>query len=167
MQSHVGARSAVLILAVSAGLWGADETRWGPVQRGLQLGIEVVSTPEPAVIVSLKNAGPEPRELVIGSEWSENVYSVELTAAIPGHEPLYVFDLRLLKAHPLSLLLPIRTHLDVGQVREFLYPLSQLMCVVNRRDVPLRALVEQGYRIQASFDFSWMRLTTPDVSLRQ
>src|ERR1039458_1819183 len=38
-------------------------------------------------------------------------------------------------------------------VHEFTYPLSQLICLVNRTDTPLSKLLKQGYTVRASFEF--------------
>lgn len=83
----------LVLLSMAASAWAADGTLWGPVQSGLQLGIDYASMPEPALRVLLKNAGAETRYLVVGSETSVGaVYNIEFTAL---QQP--VFDLRALK----------------------------------------------------------------------
>jgi hypothetical protein len=160
-------RVFILICAAATSVLAADGTQWGPVESGLQLGIDVTATSEPAVRVSLKNAGAEPRDLMIGYEGFVDSYNVQIATGAPGRRQQPVLDVLDLNARPSSLLLPIIAHLQPGEVREFIYPLSKLICVVNRKDVPFRALLEQGYRVRASFEFPFTRLTTPDFSWRQ
>jgi len=160
-------RFFILICAAACSVLGAGVTLWGPVESGLQLGIDVTATSEPAVRVSLTNAGAEPRDLVVGYEGSVDSFNVQIATGAPGRRQQSVLDVLDLKARPSSLLLPIVAHLQPGEVREFLYPLSQLICVVNRKDIPFRALLEQGYWVRASFEFPFTRLTTPDFSWRQ
>jgi hypothetical protein len=161
------ARCFALILATATSALSADGTLWGPVESGLQLGIDIVSTTEPALRISLKNAGAETRDVVIGSEGSVDLYNVEITTHVPGEHRQPVFDLIDLKARPSSLLLPIVARLEPGEVREFVYPFSRFICVVNRKDVPFRMLAEQGYTVRAAFDFSFARLTTPDLAMHR
>jgi hypothetical protein len=160
-------RFFILICAAASSVLGAGATLWGPVESGLQLGIDVAAATEPALRVSLRNAGAEPRDLMIGYEGSVDSYNVQITTGASGRRQQPVLDVLDLKARPSSLLLPIVAHLQPGEVREFLYPLIQLICVVNRKDVPFRALLEQGYWVRASFEFPFTRLTTPDFSWRQ
>ena len=104
---------------------------------------------------------------MIGYEGSVDLYSVEIAATAPGQQQQPVFDVMDLKAHAASLQFPINVHLQPGEVREFLYPLSQLICVVNRKDVPFRALWERGYAVRAWMEFPGVRLATPDLSLHR
>jgi hypothetical protein len=127
------------------------------VESGLQLGIDVTSTSEPALRISLKNVGTQPRDL--------DSYNLEFTTHTLGEREQPVFDLIALKAYPSSLLSAISAHLQPGEIREFIYPLSQLICVVNRQDVPFRPLLAQGYTVRASFDFPGVTLATPEFSL--
>ena len=156
-------RLFILLLAAATSIFAADDTLWGPVESGLQLGIGTTSTPESALRILLKNTGSEPRDLLIGYEGSADLYNVEITTQAPGQQPQLVFDLIALKAPPSSLLLPISAHLQPGEIRSLLYPLRQLICVVNRHDVPIRALLAQGYKVRASFQFPGVTLTTPDL----
>ncbi len=154
----------ILLLAAS-NLYCAD-VLWGPVDSGLQLGIGITATSEPALRVSLKNAGSQPRDLPIGHEGAPDLYDAAFTTQAPGQQPQPVLDLRALKAQPGSIDQPITAHLQPGEVREFFYPLSRLICIVNRNDVPLRPLLAQGYTVRASFHFPGVKLVTPDLSLR-
>jgi hypothetical protein len=158
-------RFFILTLAAATSVFGADSTLWGPVEDGMQLGIDVTSAPGPEFRISLKNAGAEPRDLVIGYEGSVDLYSLEITTNAPGQPEQPAFDSMAL-GHSPSLLLPIVAHLQPGEVREFVYPLSQLICVVNRKDVPFRTLWEQGYIVRASFELTGARLQTLDLALR-
>jgi hypothetical protein len=161
-------RFFVLMFAAATSVLGEDVTLWGPEASGLQLGIDVSATSEPALRVSLKNAGAVPRDLAIGYfEGYVDLYSVEIAATAPGRQQQPVFDVMDLKARPASLQLPINVHLRPGEVREFLYPLSQLICVVNRKDIPFRALWERGYTVRAWMEFPGVRLATPDLSLHR
>ena len=157
-------RFFILMLA-AASVFGADSTLWGQVEDGMQLGIDVTSAPGPGFRTLLKNAGAEPRDLVIGYEGSVDLYSVEITTNAPGQPEQPVFDSMAL-GHSPSIVLPIVAHLQPAEVREFTYPLSQLVCVVNRKDVPFRTLWEQGYMVRASFELPGARLQTPDLALR-
>jgi hypothetical protein len=136
------------------------------VESGLQLGIDITATSEPALRISLKNAGSQPRDLAIGHEGTPDLYDLEFTAQAPGQQPQPVLDRSALKAQPGSFGAPITVHLQPGEVRAFLYPLSRLICVVNRNAVPLRRLLAQGYPVRASFDFPSVKLVTPELSLR-
>ena len=135
-------RVFILLFAEAASIFCADDLRWGAVKSGLQLGIDVTTTSEPVLRISLKNAGAEPRDLLIGFEGTEDLYNVEITTHAPGEQDQPVFDMTALKASPASLIVPISAHLKPGEVHEFRYPLSQLLCVVNRKDVPFRTLFE-------------------------
>ena len=158
-------RFFILMLAAATGVYGADSTLWGQVEDGMQLGIDVTSAPGPRFRILLKNAGPEPRDLVIGYEGSVDLFSVEITTNAPGQPEQPVFDSMALGHYP-SLVLPIVANLQPAEVREFIHPLSQLVCVVNRKDVPFRTLWEQGYMVRASFELPGARLQTPDLALR-
>jgi hypothetical protein len=158
-------RFFILMLAAATSVFGADSTLWGQVEGGLQLGIDVTSAPGPRFRILLKNAGTEPRDVVIGYEGSVDLYSVEISTNAPGQPEQPVFDSMAL-GHSPSLVLPIVAHLQPAEVREFTYPLSQLVCVVNRKDVPFRTLWEQGYVVRASFELPGARLQTPDLALR-
>ena len=139
--------------AAATSVLGADVTLWGPEASGLQLGIDVSATSEAALRVSLKNAGGEARDLVIGSEGSVDLYNVEIATNALGQGQQPVFDVMALKARPASLQLPINVHLQPGEVRGFLYPLSRLICVVNRKDVPFRALWERATQYAPGWNF--------------
>ncbi len=156
-------RFAFLLIAVASTLFSAD-IQWGLAESGLQLGIDVTATPEPALRISLKNVGIESRDSVIGEAGAVDFYNVEIATRAPGQPDQPVFDLHALQASSSSLLLPISAHLQPGEVREFVYPLSQLICVVNRRDVPFRALFERGYSVHASLEFPGVTLVTPDLT---
>jgi hypothetical protein len=157
-------RIIILLLAAAISGMCADATLWGPVESGLQLGIEVTATSEPALRISLKNVGAEPRDLLIGYEGDPDEYNVELTTRDPQQQPLPVLDLN--ASLPPSLLLPVTARLRPGDVREFIYPLSQLISVVNRKDVPFRLLLAQSYTVRASFGFPGVALSTPDWPAR-
>jgi hypothetical protein len=157
-------RFLVLLFAAVTGVLGAG-VRWGPVENGLQLGIDVTAASEPVLRISLKNAGAAPRDLVVGYEGTVDLYSVEIITKSPGGQEQPVFDLFDLKARSSSLLMPIVAHLQPGEVREFIYPLAQFICVVDRKDVPFRLLWDQGYTAGARFDLPGVRLITPDLSL--
>jgi hypothetical protein len=85
-------RFFILMLAAATGVYGADSTLWGQVEDGMQLGIDVTSAPGPRFRILLKNAGAEPRDLVIGYEGSVDLYSVEITTNAPGQPEQPVFD---------------------------------------------------------------------------
>jgi hypothetical protein len=111
--------------------------------------------------ISLKTVGTQPRDLLVGYDGVVDLYNVEFTGHAPGHQPQPVFDPTALKALPSSVLLPISAHLQPSEIREFLYPLSQMICVVNRKDVPFRPLLERSYTVRASFGFPGVTHRTP------
>jgi hypothetical protein len=47
------------------------------------------------------------------------------------------------------------------------FPLSQLMGVINRRDVPLRALLDQGYAVCARFEVDGVKAESPRYKATQ
>jgi hypothetical protein len=167
MVSPALARLLIVVFAAATSSYCADDVLWGPVESGLQLGIGIKSTPEPTLRVSLRNIGTKPRDLLIGYEGSIDLYNVGLTTQSPEQQELAVLELNAIKAYPSSLILPISAHLKPGEEHEFIYPLSQLSCVVNRRDVPFRVLLAQGYTVWASFEFPGTKLTSPELLLRQ
>ncbi|MGA2880226.1 MAG: hypothetical protein ABSG13_14865 [Bryobacteraceae bacterium] len=156
-------RFLVLLFATASSVLCADATLWGPVESGLQLGIDAASTVEPALRILLKNMGSEPRDLLIGYRAPVDLYNLEITTSAPSASEQPVLDLNALQAPPPSLLLPMTAHLQPGEVRVFRYPLSQLICIVNRTDVPFRTLLEQGYSVRATFEFPGVTLATPDL----
>ena len=74
---------------------------------------------------------------------------VLVLAVGPGGEALAVFDRNALQAPPGGVSIPIALHLAPGEMREFVYPMNRFLCVVNRQDVPLAKLLQQGYRVRA------------------
>jgi hypothetical protein len=142
------------------------------VEGGLQLGIGVASVAvklirsrvaEPRLRILLKNVGSEPRDVLVGYSAPVDLYNVKITTLGPSAREQPVLDLKALQAAPSSVLLPTIAHLQPGEVREFLYPLRQLICVVNRTDVMLGTLLEQGYSVRATFESPGVTLATPDL----
>jgi hypothetical protein len=156
MECPVPVRAGALLIAAAASVFCADATRWGSVVDGLQLGIGATSTPEPALHVLLKNAGPRVQEVPTGFEGEPDPpFNVTITARAPREGDLQVFDLNAARYWPPDIGPgPARSfRLEPGGVHEFTYPLSQLICVVNRTDTPLSKLLKQGYTVRASFEF--------------
>ena len=162
----IAMRPCALLLAMASGLFCADIIRWGTVKNDLQLGIAATATSELALRISLKNAGAEGRRITIGFEGSAGpLYNVEITANSPRErEQFEVFDLHALREHPTSLPFSISVTLEPGGVQEFRFPLDRLICVVDRRDVPLQTLLRQGYTVRASFEVYGTKVTSPEFS---
>jgi hypothetical protein len=156
-------RILVLLFATAASVLCADVTLWGPVEGDLQLGIGVASTAEPGLHILLKNVGSEPRDVLIGYSAPVDLYNVKITTVGPSGREQPVLDRNALQAPPPSVLLPTIAHLQPREVREFLYPLRQLICVVNRSDVMLGTLLRQGYSVRATFESRGVTLATPDL----
>jgi hypothetical protein len=127
----------------------------------LQLGIELRSQPEPALHILLTNAGQEHRDLQAGVEGSEGlIYSFVIVARDPHGREFPVFDrnaLRTVSQPPDAILL----HLSPGEVRDFIYPLSQLLGVVNGQEVPMATLLKRGYTMRASFQSGGTTIVSP------
>jgi len=156
-------RFLVLLFATATSMLCADVTLWGPVEGDFELGIGVASTTEPRLRILLKNVGSEPRDVLIGYSAPVDFYNVKITTLGPGGREQPVLDLNALQAPPPSVLLPVIAHLQPGEVREFRYPLRQLICVVNRTDVMLATLLQQGYSVRATFESPGVTLATPGL----
>jgi hypothetical protein len=156
-------RILVLLFATAASVLCADVTLWGPVEGDLQLGIGIASTAEPGLHILLKNVGSEPRDVLIGYSAPVDLYNIKITTVGPSGREQPVLDRNALQAPPPSVLLPTIAHLQPREVREFLYPLRQLICVVNRSDVMLGTLLRQGYSVRATFESRGVTLATPDL----
>src|ERR1039457_2630053 len=104
----------------------------------------------------LKNAGPRVQEVPTGFEGEPDPpFNVTITTRAPREGDLQVVDLNAARYWPPDIGPgPARSfRLEPGGVHEFTYPLSQLICVVNRTDTPLSKLLKQGYTVRASFEF--------------
>lgn len=119
------------------------------VQSDLQLRIEAKRD---IVRVSIKNNGPVTRWLPAGN--------LKITAE-RGAETQLVFDVNALQQeHPGFVANTVGVRLEPGQEHVTTLPVTQLLCVVNRHDVPLGRLLEQGYTLRASFEIDGVTLTT-------
>ncbi|MCZ2149594.1 MAG: hypothetical protein LC126_17690 [Bryobacterales bacterium] len=145
----------------------ASKVKWGAVTDGLQLGIDS-STPSGksgSVRVVLKNVSTETRDLVIGFEGpSGPIYAVKLAAVSRrGSEEYSVFDLNALKAQPGGLPKSSAVRLQAGSEYTFMFPLDRLICVIERKDTPLRTLLTQAFTVRASFDSSGATVVSGDL----
>jgi len=156
---------ALLVVAVTSTFGGVALT-WGNVAGNLQLGIGATTESSPSgtvILVSLRNVGAEMQRVTIGFDGSAGpVYNVEFTAARAQQagEQL-IFDLNALKARPGGVLIPKVVGLEPGSSQMFTFPIGQLICIVDRREVALETLLQRGYSIRASFRTSGIRLVTP------
>ena len=57
-----------------------------------------------------------------------------------------------------------KLRLEPGSVHVFAFPMQRLICVVDRRDVPLETLLKQGYSVRASIEVSGTKLVTPNLA---
>jgi hypothetical protein len=154
--------AAVLVFSASITGFSADPIYWGGSQRGLQLGIGASTASERGLQVSLKNTGAEARQLAVGVDGSAGpAYDVNLFARSPQGKELVVFDTNALQVPAEGLILPNTVLLQPGAATSFAFPLKHLMCVVNRKDVPLEALLNQGYTVRASFEQIGFTIETP------
>ena len=163
----------VLLTALATWVFGQSHVKWGRAQNNLQLGIGLrarSSESAPALRVSLKNVGSEIRELSIGFEGSAGpVYNVKITAMSdqqPGEQ--LVYDLNALKAHPTTGFVVAKTvSLEPGAAYVFTFPTKQLICIVDREDVPLEDLLKRGYSVRASFEIAGLELVTPELAVQE
>jgi hypothetical protein len=142
---------------------------WGRVQDDLQLGIEwgQESTQFGSVLrISLKNVGSQSREISIGIDGSAGpVYDVKIVA-VRSQEPgeRVVFDLNALKMQVTSFPAWKSVHLEPEATYVFVYPIKQLICIVDQKDTPLENLLKQGYSVLASFKISAVQVQTPELA---
>lgn len=150
----------------------ASNVKWGSPQDDLQLGVAWSRSPNSAaaVRVFLKNTGLEQREINVGYEGSEGpLYNVEIIA-LSRTQPtgqVSVLDINALKARTQSVPLPIDVIFEPGGVYVFTFPFSRLISVINRKDVPLQDLLEQGYSIKASFKIPGLSLLSPVLTVNE
>jgi hypothetical protein len=158
----------LLITAVGLSI-GQDPVKWGPITENLQLGIGATaesSASGQALRVSLKNLSSGVRELPMGYTGTAGpVYNVKIAAVRDQQTPeQLVFDLNALQAHPTGLVVPKILRLEPGKTEVLTFPVKQLICVLNGRDVPLDNLLKQGYSIFASIEISGVELLTPRLT---
>jgi hypothetical protein len=77
-----------------------------------------------------------------------------------------VFDTAILKLPNPGFVQWSQGALTPGEQRRFIIPFDRLICVINRRDVPVREVLTSGYSIRAGFTLSGATLTTPDIRVR-
>ena len=142
---------------------------WGRVQNDMQLGIEwgPESNQSRSVLrISMKNVGSHKREVLIGIDGSAGpVYDVKIVAVRSQEPDEYVaFDLNALKMEGTPFPTSKSVIIEPGATYVFVYPVKQLICVVDRKDTPLENLVEQGYSVRASFETSAVQVQTPELT---
>jgi hypothetical protein len=161
-----------LLAAAATCAFGQQGAKWGRVQDNLQLGIEWSTESGAseksgiALRVLLRNTGSERRRFPAGYDGSAGpMYDVKITAVREG-EPgeQFVFDLNALKANNFTGIRISKTaHVEPGAAYVFTFPVRQLICVVDRKDVPLQALLTRGYSVRASLEGAGSKLVTPDL----
>jgi hypothetical protein len=100
----------------------------------------------------------------VGERDGQSVYNMEIMAVRDREagEQL-VFDINALKPLP-GFEEAKKLRLEPGHTHVFTFPLEQLICVIDRRDVPLVTLLKQGYSVCASFEVSGIKLVTPNLA---
>ncbi len=161
-------RLFTLFLCVSAASALGAPT-WGRVQNDLQLGIEWApeSTQSGSVLhISMKNVGSHKREISIGIDGSAGpVYDVKIVAVRPRDPHEYVaFDLNALKMEGPPFLTSKSVILEPGATYVFVYPVKQLICVIDRKDTPLGNLLKQGYSVRARFETPAVEVQTSELA---
>lgn len=161
----IGVRVVALLMSAAAVLLGADAMQWGKAENGLRLGIEATTNAEPGWRVVLKNISPVTQEVAIGHQDHDVFYNIRFVALDRRGEKVDVFDLNALRRTP-SDIGPGPTQfavLEPGGLQEFVYPLSQLIGVLNQKETPISRLAKQGYRIHAIFDFRDTAVVSGDL----
>lgn len=158
--------------AAASCAFAEPNAKWGRVQDNLELGIEWSAESGRSGIalrVLLRNASSQRREFQAAFDGPAGpIYDVKIVAAPDdGSSERLVFDLHALKANPTGLVIPKTAHVEPGAVYVFTFPIKQLICVVDRQDVPLQALLTRGYSVRASFEVSGRKLVTPDLELQK
>ena len=168
MRCSILARSGALAIAAAVGLFGADAVRWGAAVDGLQLGIAIGSKPEPTLRVILKNVSASVQVVPMGfEEEPDPPYNMILTARDARQHEIQVFDTIAAKYKPSEDRGAARNlRLDPGAVREFVYRLDQLICVVHMTDISLDKLLPEGYTVRAAFGFRQRAVASPDISFK-
>lgn len=149
-----------IVLSMVTATLLAENVRWGTAEAGWRLG---VGKSGDAIVIVLRNTGSERRDLTLSYPGPAGpFYNVRFTALTPDGAEVPVFDVRALKA-PITGYRPAleKTALPPGADTEMVFPLSQLIGVVNRRDVPLRALLGEGYAVRADFQAHGVKAASP------
>ena len=133
------------------------------VNGDLRLGLRTTKAAKrlPVLEVVIENRG---NVRVIGfSDASVGLVGNLQVQMVRNGKTLDVFGTAILKLPMSGFVQSGRVVLMPGEQRRFIIPFDRLICVINRRDVPLREVLISGYSIHASFTISGVTLTTPDV----
>ena len=139
---------------------------WGAVDGGLWSGLRTTKAANrlPALEVVIENRGAH--EWVIEfPDLSGPIQNLQFQAARNG-ETIDVFDTAILKLPNPSFVQWSNVVITPGEQRRFIIPFDRLICVINRREVPVREVLISGYSIRAGFTLSGVTLTTPDIRVR-
>jgi hypothetical protein len=145
---------AAAILAGSPGCFGANSIAWGSVVAGMRLGIDFApaSPSGPMLRVSLQNAGPGRRNVIIGYKTGQaDMYSLMFFATAPSGKQRKGFDAT--KFKPIfGVVQPIIAHLEPGAIMELLLPLHDIICIEKPGDLRMDRLVREGNSLRAVFE---------------
>ena len=156
------ARCLTILVAIGA-IAIAQPVRWGALNGGLRLGIRTTKAANrlPVLEVVIENRGGV--RVIEFSDVSVGLVGNLQFQAVRNGKTLDVFDTAILKLSNPGLILSSSVELMPGDQRRFIIPFDRLICVINRRDVPAREVLINGYSNRAGFTVSGVTLTTPDV----
>jgi hypothetical protein len=156
------ARCLTIFVAIGA-IAIAHPVRWGALNGGLRLGMRTTKAANrlPVLEVVIENRG-DVRVIGFSDVSVGLVGNLQFQAVLNG-KTLDVFDKAILSLPPGGFVQSGSVVLMPGEQRRFIIPFDRLICVINRRDVPVREVLITGYSIRAGFTASGMTLTTPDV----
>ena len=164
----MGWTGRVLLILVAVATLGSSETiQWSPAKRGIRVGMHIVEDGNDgrAIEFVIQNQGTRDRDIDLANISLGLAQNLQLRVIREGIT-VDVFDRELLKAGVAGFVQPGSIHLASGQQRRFSVPFKRLLCVVNRRDVPLEQMLESGYRISATFISSGDAIVLPHIEIR-
>ena len=158
---RLDAACTVILLGTAAFALG-EPVRWGNASGGLRLGIRTTQTDDrlPALEIVLENQGTQEWAVEFPDVDAGLVHSLHFEAVRNG-EVLTVLDTATLKLHPPSLVRSAILLLAPGGRRTFVIPIDRFICVVDRQDTPLQAILSGGYSIRAGLSLRAVTLSTP------
>ncbi len=159
----------LLLAAATSAAFAAEPIFWGAPVNGLRLGIAFVhGASQPAVRVVLQNLGPDAQKVPVG--WDQrggSAYNIEFTAARARGNKCQVFDRKVLSLPPSpGFVVPVIARIEPGATHELLFPLKQLLCVENRKDVTLDVLWNRNYSLKATLEVDGTGVTSGSLSLK-
>src|SRR5204863_1113753 len=121
-----------------------EPIRWGEVKGGLRIGIRAtdMADRQPAFEVVIENVGAREQAIEYADVGGGPVQNIRFHAVRNG-EVLDVFNTAPLKQPTPGLVKSGYLVLTKGDQHSFIIPFDRLICVINRRDMPLRAVMTQ------------------------